>query len=106
MTQASIGETFHSYSVAVSKRVFDRYAYLEYGTLEHPELLERYIHTIGFELPGGFHGDDGKVYHHIFVVLSRDDITDELTTLFPKVTGNWTHKIEKATGEEDTGAVK
>ena|SRR5579864_2325548 len=78
-------KTFHEYVTPCSKALYDEYGQIE-GTL-----LMQGIQSLGVHFKDGFRGNDGKIYHHMLLVMSPHPI-ENLTELFPGVTTPWTHK--------------
>lgn len=84
-------KTFHSYIAPCGKRIYEKYGHL----IE--SLLPRRIYTTGLELPEGVSDDDGHVYHHGLMVMAPEDITPELSALFPEMPlERWSHSEQVA----------
>lgn len=83
-------ETFHSYVAFCRKPIYEKYGLL------NESLLMRRIYTMGLEYPEGVRGEDQHVYHHGVVVMAPEDITPELSALFPEIPlDRWHHDERK-----------
>ncbi len=83
----------HEYVAPVTKALYE-----EYGQIETSLLLQG-IQSLGVYFENGFRGDDGKVYHHMLLVMAPYPL-ENLTELFPGVKTQWTHK-EQELGKSD-----
>lgn len=91
-------ETYHSYIAFCG-----RHLYKKYGQLIDALLLRR-IYTMGLEYPEGVRGNNGHVYHHGVIVMAPEDITPELSALFPEILPDrWHHDERKR--EAPTGPI-
>lgn len=91
-------ETVHTYVAFCGKHIYEKYGILS------EKLLPRRIYTMGLEYPEGVQGN-GHVYRHGVVVMSPEDITPELVSLFPELPPDrWHHDERERT--EPTGQVE
>jgi hypothetical protein len=81
----------HEYVAACTKALYE-----EYGQIDTTLMLQG-IQSLGVHFEGGFRGNDGKVYHHMILVMSPH-LLGNLHELFPGITTQWTHKTHEQDG--------
>lgn len=83
----------HEYMAACTEK-----QYKQYGRLNR-ELFPHRIFTLGVHIPDGFQ-EDGKIYHHMLVVMSPVPL-DNLQKLFPGITTGWLYQEKEETEQKE-----